>query len=191
MENQIRWIKKPIEAAIALCLALMLVLVFGNVVLRYAFNSGLTVSDELSRLLFVWMVFLGALAALFERRHLGVDTLIAHLSRRGRLICFVLSNALMLYATWLVFSGGWQQALITLDATTPVLGVSQAWFYAPVLVFALASGLWFVLQLGRALTGRLSDNELVEVRESEEDVDVALEKSRHAAAESHDPEARK
>jgi TRAP-type C4-dicarboxylate transport system permease small subunit len=177
MEKSIGWIRKPIEAAIALCMAVMLVLVFGNVVLRYAFNSGLTVSDELSRLLFVWMVFLGALAALFERRHLGVDTLVAHLSRRGRLVCFLLSNALMLYATWLVFLGGWQQALITLDATTPVLGVSQAWFYAPVLLFSLASALWFVVQLLRAALDRIGDDELVEIRESEEDIDAAMQKS--------------
>ena len=49
---------------IALCLALMVVMVFGNVVLRYGFNSGITVSEELSRWLFVWMTFLGAIVAL-------------------------------------------------------------------------------------------------------------------------------
>ena len=35
-----------------LFLAVMVVLVFGNVVLRYAFNSGLTMSEEVSRWLF-------------------------------------------------------------------------------------------------------------------------------------------
>jgi hypothetical protein len=42
----------------------MVVMVFGNVVLRYAFNSGITVSEELSRWLFVWMTFMGAVVAL-------------------------------------------------------------------------------------------------------------------------------
>ena len=37
----------------------MVVLVFGNVVLRYAFNSGLTMSEEVSRWLFVWLTFMG------------------------------------------------------------------------------------------------------------------------------------
>ena len=55
------------------CLALMVVLVFGNVVMRYAFNSGFTLSEELSRWLFVWMTFLGAVVALNERGHLGTD----------------------------------------------------------------------------------------------------------------------
>ena len=44
----------------AAMLALMVVLVFGNVVMRYAFNSGFTLSEELSRWLFVWLTFLGA-----------------------------------------------------------------------------------------------------------------------------------
>lgn len=52
-------------------LALMVVMVFGNVVLRYGFNSGITVSEELSRWLFVWMTFLGAVVALRAHGHLG------------------------------------------------------------------------------------------------------------------------
>ena len=39
---------KLLNVLIAAALALMVVLVFGNVVMRYAFNSGLTVSEELS-----------------------------------------------------------------------------------------------------------------------------------------------
>ena len=61
------------------CLALMVVMVFGNVVLRYGFNSGITVSEELSRWLFVWMTFLGALVAMREHAHLGTDMLVARL----------------------------------------------------------------------------------------------------------------
>jgi len=45
-------------------LALMVVLVFTNVVLRYAMNSGISVSEELSRWLFVWLTFLGELGAM-------------------------------------------------------------------------------------------------------------------------------
>lgn len=163
---------KPIEAVIAACLAVMLLLVFGNVVLRYAFNTGISVSDELSRLLFVWMVFLGAMAALIERAHLGVDTLVKRLSHTGRLVCFVLSNALMLYATWLVASGTWKQFGINLGMTTPVMGISQSWFFAPLLIFAALSAAWFSFMILRALTGRLGDDEMIGVRESEDEVDI-------------------
>lgn len=168
-----KFLLNPLQFVIAACLAAMLVLVFGNVVLRYAFNTGIPVSDELSRLLFVWMVFLGAAVTLYEQAHLGVDTLVRRLSRKGRILCFALSNLLMLYTTWLIFEGTWQQTGINLGMTTPVMGVSQAWFFVPVLIFtALAAG-WFCLSLLRSLTGRMSDEELIGVRESEEDFDIA------------------
>src|SRR5206468_2522969 len=64
-------------------LALMVVMVFGNVVLRYGFNSGITVSEELSRWLFVWMTFLGALVAVRNHAHLGTDSLVGRLAEYG------------------------------------------------------------------------------------------------------------
>ena len=60
-----------LDTLIALFLAVMVVMVFGNVVLRYAFNSGIAVSEELSRWLFVWMTFLGAIVALQGARAPG------------------------------------------------------------------------------------------------------------------------
>ena len=68
---------RALEALIALMLAIMVVMVFGNVVLRYGFNSGITVSEEVSRWLFVWMTFLGAIVAVREHGHLGTDMLVA------------------------------------------------------------------------------------------------------------------
>ena len=43
------------EFLIALMLALMVILVFGNVVLRYGFNSGIAISEEVARWLFIWI----------------------------------------------------------------------------------------------------------------------------------------
>ena len=65
------------------CLAAMVVMVFGNVVLRYGFNSGITASEELSRWLFVWMTYLGAVVALRNRAHLGTDSVVSRLPRRA------------------------------------------------------------------------------------------------------------
>ncbi|MGY2938439.1 TRAP-type C4-dicarboxylate transport system permease small subunit [Bradyrhizobium sp. GM6.1] len=60
-----------LKGIIAACLAVMVVLVFGNVVLRYGFNSGIAISEELSRWLLVWLTFLGAVVAMREHAHLG------------------------------------------------------------------------------------------------------------------------
>ena len=75
-----------------ICLAVMVLLVFGNVVLRYTFNSGITVSEELSRWLFVWLTFTGAVVALREHGHLGTDVLVSRLRAGGKKVCLLLAQ---------------------------------------------------------------------------------------------------
>ena len=88
---------KALSMVMAACLAVMVVLVFGNVVMRYAFNSGITLSEELSRWLFVWVTFLGAIVAMKEGAHLGSDTIVSKLSVRWQKIFLVIGHGLMLF----------------------------------------------------------------------------------------------
>jgi TRAP-type transport system small permease protein len=156
-----------LDALVAAALALMVVLVFGNVVLRYGFNSGITVSEELSRWLFLWMTFLGAVVAMKEHAHLGSDMLVSRLPRIGKRICLIAGQLLMLYVTWLVFKGSLDQTRINWDATAPVTGWPLAVVYASGVVFAVSVAVLLVRETGRALTGRVRDEELVMVKEEE------------------------
>jgi TRAP-type transport system small permease protein len=169
-----------LKICIAAFLAIMVVLVFGNVVLRYAFNLGITTSEEVSRLLFVWLTFLGAIVALREHGHLGVDILVRRLPAAGKKLCLVLGHLLMLYATWLFLQGSWQQTLINLDVASPATGFSMGLLYAPGIVFSVSAALILLHDLYRMLSGRLSDEELVMVRESEEE-ELLEELHPHAA----------
>jgi TRAP-type transport system small permease protein len=157
-----------LEVLIVIALAVMVVLVFGNVVLRYAFNSGITVSEEVSRWLFVWLTFLGAIVAIKEHGHLGTDMLVAHLSMTGKKVCLVLSHLLMLYATWLLFSGSLSQARINWDVEAPVTGASVAIFYASGVFFSVSAALFLLRDLWRAVSGQLTEAEMVMVQESED-----------------------
>jgi len=159
---------KALEWLIALLLAVMVLLVFGNVVLRYVANSGITVSEELSRWLFVWMTFLGAVVALKEHGHLGTDMLVSRLGTTGKKVCLALAQALMLYTTWLLFTGSLAQARINWDVEAPVSGLSVAIFYASGIVFAVSSAVLLLRDLWRTLSGQLADDELVMVQESED-----------------------
>lgn len=159
---------KALNGVIALCLAVMVVLVFGNVVMRYGFNSGITLSEELSRWLFVWMTFMGAIVALREHGHLGTDMLVGKLSPRGKKFCLGLTYVLMLWMCALLFSGAYQQAVINWDSTSAVMEVSMAWVYVPGVVFAVLGGLILLTDLVRLLTGQTRDEDLVMIQESEE-----------------------
>ncbi|WP_095102138.1 TRAP transporter small permease [Pseudomonas sp. Irchel 3A5] len=158
---------KLLKLLIVLCMIGMLVLVFGNVVLRYAFNSGISVSEELSRWLFVWMIFLGSLVALKDRAHMGFDSLVRRLPAGGKRFCLVVGHVLMLYICWLVFSGSWQQAVINLDVVAPASGLSMALFYAAGLVFGVSAAAILLYELYLMLSGKLADDELVMVTDSD------------------------
>src|SRR6476660_4254234 len=159
---------KGIEFLIALGLALMVVLVFGNVVLRYGFNSGITVSEELSRWLLVWLTFLGAIVAVREHAHLGVDTLVRMLPAGGKRICFIINYCLMLYADWLLLAGSWRQTIINLDDRAPATGLSLGIFYFVGVVFGVSAGVVLLYDLFRVVSGQASEADMVAVRESEE-----------------------
>ena len=158
---------------IALALAVMVVLVFTNVVLRYAFSSGITISEELSRWLFVWLTFLGAIVAMREGAHLGSDTLVSRLPLAGKKLFFVLGHLLMLFVCWLLFKGAYEQTLINLSSTSAVMEVSMGIFYACGVLTAVSVALILLHNLWRLLTGQLAESELIGVRESEEEpIDV-------------------
>jgi len=150
------------------CLALMVVLVFGNVVLRYGFNSGITVSEELSRWLFVWLTFIGAIVALRNHAHLGMDSVVARLPMIGKKICLVLSLLLMLWCVYLFFVGSWQQTIINLDNRAPATGLSAGLFYGVGLLFCVSAAGILLYDLWRALFGNLKEEELIQVKESED-----------------------
>lgn len=155
------------------CLALMVVMVFGNVVLRYGFNSGITVSEELSRWLFVWMTFLGALVALRSHGHLGTDSLVSRLPVGGKKLCLAITHLIMLFMCWLMFRGGWQQMMINWTTTSAVMEASMAWFYASGVVFSVLAALIIAHDFWKLVSGQLSDDQLIGVVESEEDVPAA------------------
>lgn len=151
-----------------LSLAAMVVMVFGNVVMRYGFNSGITLSEELSRWLFVWMTFLGAVVALNERGHLGTDSLIARLPVAGQKLCLGLSLLLMLFVCWLIFKGSLEQTKINWDSTSAVMETSMGYFYASGVAFAVLGAPVLLLNLFRLMTGQMSDGELIGIRESDD-----------------------
>ena len=149
-----------LEAVIAACMLLMVVLVLGNVVLRYGFNSGITVSEELSRWLFVWMTFLGALIGLREHAHLGTDALVARLGPGGKKVCLFIGHALVLVVCAMLFRGSLEQTKINWDVSAPSSGASMAWFYSVGLVFSVSAALMTLLDLWKLVTGRTGDGDL-------------------------------
>ena len=159
---------KLIGYVIAAMLALMVALVFGNVFMRYALNSGFTLSEELSRWLFVWLTFLGAVVALRANGHLGTDMLVGKLGPAGKRICMGISLLLMLFCVWLIFKGSYDQSVVNWTSTSAVMEVSISYFYASGMVFSVLASLVLLSDLWRLLSGKIDDDHLILMQESEE-----------------------
>jgi TRAP-type transport system small permease protein len=71
--------QRALEVGTALLLAVMAAIVAAEVFCRYILNASLAWSEELSRYLFIWVSFLGAVIALVRGTHIGVDSLVRRL----------------------------------------------------------------------------------------------------------------
>lgn len=159
-----------LNVVIALSLALMCIFVFGNVVLRYAFNSGITWSEEISRFLFVWLIFLGAIVALKQNEHLGVDTLVKRLPAAWQRICYVVSNVLVLFTLWLVFDGSLKLTMMNTNTLSPAVGMPYSYLYSIGMITSVGMALVVIFNLYRVIFRPDSLESLVLTKSSEEEI---------------------
>ncbi|MGI9149913.1 MAG: TRAP transporter small permease [Limnohabitans sp.] len=131
------------QALMAVCLGVMAVAVFFNVVLRYGFGSGIAASEELSRLLFVWMVFIGATAAYPAGEHMAFTSFVASLRHQPKTIqaLTVLIRVLVVLSCVMLGRGAWQQVEVGFSSNSVVLGYPNWLLPLPVLLSSLAIGL--------------------------------------------------
>jgi TRAP-type C4-dicarboxylate transport system permease small subunit len=137
------------NVAMGACLAVMALAVFVNVVLRYGFGSGVPASEELSRLLFVWMVFIGATAAYPLGEHMAFTSLVGLLQKKPALmaVAAVVIRLLVVLACVLVARGAWQQVVVGLDSHSVVLGYPTALLPLPAFLCTTAIALMALWEL--------------------------------------------
>ena len=152
---------RGVEWMLVAMLAMMAILVFGNVVLRYAFNSGIVFSEEVSRFLFMWINLIGALIVLKDHGHLGVTSLVEKLGERGQRVCRFLADALTFVCCLLLIHGAWKQIIIGMDDNAPVTGIPMG--YVQLSLLFAGAGMAGVLgySLWRQITGRMPREALV------------------------------
>ena len=88
--------------------AIMVLVVFSNTMLRYLFNSGIIMGEELVRFILVWAVYLAVVSVYYERRHIAVTTVTDRLSPRVAPVFTFLMNFFALYALAILLQGSVQ-----------------------------------------------------------------------------------
>ena len=156
---------RGLEVVMVACLVVMLVMVFGNVVLRLFLNTGIDLSEEVPRFAFVWMTFLGAIVGMRKRAHLGVDLVVQMLPALGRRWCWGISQAIMLVCCGYIVYGTWLQHDIIAGNASPVAQWSMLWVYGVSYITGTAIGLICLSNLVRLLTGHVREDEIIDVHE--------------------------
>jgi len=139
-------LSRILEVIMVTILTIMVGLVFGNVVARYAFNSAITWAEEVARFLFVWLTFVGASFGLMKGLHLGMDMVVARVSPRTRSLIEVVNGFIILafLGVWVV--GGVHLIQANLDYMSPATGFSMGLVY---LIGPLAAVLMGIEALSR------------------------------------------
>jgi TRAP-type transport system small permease protein len=168
---------RALEVVMVLCLAVMLVMVFGNVVLRLFFNTGIDLSEEIPRFAFVWLTFLGAIVGMRRHAHLGVDIVVQALPLLGRKTCWAISQTIMLVCCLYIVYGTWLQHDIIAGNASPVAQISMLWVFGVSYLTGSAIALICLSNLVRLAAGRVAESELIDVHEEGMDDALDVEKT--------------
>ncbi len=131
----------------AALLAFMVVVVFSSVVLRYAFGTGWTGAEELSRLAFVWLVFVGVASSMRRGELMAFSMIRDRFPLLFRRVVDSLSWIMVAVASGLAAMGGWNQMQFGWTINSPVVGYPLAIAMVPVAASMVALTVLALLQL--------------------------------------------
>jgi TRAP-type transport system small permease protein len=134
---------------IAALLAIMTLLVFGNVVLRYGFGSSLPWVEEATRYMMIWTAYLGGGLAFRAGSHVAVEVLQDGLPEPLRTaLRWVVLGVAVLFLAAVAYLGA-RYAAFAWRQRSPVLGAPLGLVYLAILVGAALMVAHLALGAGR------------------------------------------
>jgi TRAP-type C4-dicarboxylate transport system permease small subunit len=118
-----------IKYLVGALLAAMVAIVFWNVVSRYFLGASIAWSEEISRFMLIWVVFLGALLAYIKDEHLSLDILIKAVPKRIAHLMQVIADVGVLYAIYIIVFGGFDLTMKSWDWLSPAAAIPYAYVY--------------------------------------------------------------
>ncbi|KQP23021.1 TRAP transporter small permease [Pseudorhodoferax sp. Leaf267] len=131
--------------ALILLLASMSVIIFTNVVMRYATNASLEWAEEVARYMMIWLTFLGAGPVLRYGGHIAVENLQDALPSGGGMAVRVLVAALLFAFFGFMVWYGWLYMQRTMFQQTPVTQIPFAYIYSAMMFGGLLLIVHFAL----------------------------------------------
>lgn len=176
MKKVIDKIFHGLEILIAIFLAIMIFLMFMNVVLRYLFSKGFAWSEEIARICFIYLVYLGSIEAAKDNRHLLIDTVLLKLKPVPQKIVYTLIQVCIIWLMSILTVGSWGLMMQNLHdkwvAThLPITVVYLAGFLMGLAIIAIS-----ISNIIHLFVSKKSVAELIAVpKEAEDDLQASAE----------------
>ena len=130
----------------------MVVMVCLEVILRYCFGSSLFFTEELSRYIMIWIVFLGTALLIYELKHINIDVITSKLSPKGQTICALFSQiTVALFCIFLAIEGT-HILPMQLEQEAVSMPLSMFWFYLCIPLSAALCLIFLAAQIMKTLS---------------------------------------
>ena len=164
---------KGIDYFTGVLTGLMVLFVFLNVMLRILFSSGLTWSEELSRYLFVFVTYIGAISAMRANGHMIVDMLVAKVPPQAQMALYVLSQSLIAVLMGILVHGSFKMVLQNTASRTAALGISYSLLYGVGILTGVSIAVLAIANIVHAVTHPADISQIVTSGVSDDDAVVA------------------
>ena len=131
---------KFICVVMVVCMTIMSIMVLTNTVLRWM-NTSIIVSEEVSRFLFVWMIFLGGIIAMADDIHIKVDLVTRKLPPSIAKVFAFISNIAMAAMSFILMIGGYITTMLNTRNYAPVTEIPMAIVYVSVIISGFGMGM--------------------------------------------------
>lgn len=121
--------------------ATMVAVVSAQVVMRYVFNGSFDWADEVSRIAFVWTIFLAIPLGIRDGTHVGIELLVQRFPHRLRSLLARVTNGLAALLMLVVFWTSIIVALATWSERLGAINITSSVFFFPIILGALHAAL--------------------------------------------------
>jgi TRAP-type C4-dicarboxylate transport system permease small subunit len=149
----LRALSQLVEGLLLVMMVVLCLDVFLGVFSRYVIGRTFTWYDEIARLLFVWIVFLGAAVGVRRAAHFRLHLLIDRLRPAGRRLAHAVGVLVLIGFGLVLIQQGWKLVELGQFQRTPVMGLSKQWVYASVPAGGFLIILYSLPHLRRVLRG--------------------------------------
>jgi len=137
--------------AIIVGMASMVFVIFLQIISRYVFAMSLSWSEEVARLTFICVVFMGAAILARRQQHLTVTVLVDLFNPRFRYAMAACASFVGLVCGWYLVQGGWATMFREWDQRTPALQFPMGIIYLIIFASVCLLAIWqFVVMLKNA-----------------------------------------